>query len=65
MLVIGDDVFVHFAILKINQTNFPVEDFDLIPFPIANSSTVKVEGPFVAIDYFCNISWIKNTGSLA
>ena len=49
--VIGDDVFADIAVLKINQTDIPEEGFDLVPLPIANSSTVKVGEPVVAIGY--------------
>ena len=49
--VIGDDLFADIAVLKINQTDLIEEDFDLIPLPIANSSTVRVGEPVVAIGY--------------
>jgi S1-C subfamily serine protease len=49
--VIGDDVFADIAVLKINQTDIPEEGFDLVPLPIANSSTVRVGEPVVAIGY--------------
>lgn len=49
--VIGDDLFADIAVLKINQTDLIQEDFDLIPLPIANSSTVRVGEPVVAIGY--------------
>ena len=49
--VIGDDVFADIAVLKINQTDIPEEGFDFVPLPIANSSTVKVGEPVVAIGY--------------
>lgn len=49
--VIGDDLFADIAVLKINQTDLIEEDFDLIPLSIANSSTVRVGEPVVAIGY--------------
>lgn len=49
--VIGDDVFADIAVLKINQTDILEEGFDLVPLPIANSSTVRVGEPVVAIGY--------------
>jgi S1-C subfamily serine protease len=49
--VIGDDVFADIAVLKINQTDLIEEGFDLVPLPIANSSTVRVGEPVVAIGY--------------
>lgn len=49
--VIGDDLFADIAVLKINQTDLIEEGFDLIPLPIANSSTVRVGEPVVAIGY--------------
>jgi S1-C subfamily serine protease len=49
--VIGDDVFADIAVLKINQTDIPEEGFDLVPLPIANSSTVRVGESVVAIGY--------------
>src|ERR671917_1190049 len=45
--VIGDDVFADIAVLKINQTDILEEGFDLVPLPIANSSTVRVGEPVV------------------
>jgi 2-alkenal reductase len=49
--VIGDDLFADIAVLKINQTDLIEEGFELIPLPIANSSTVRVGEPVVAIGY--------------
>jgi S1-C subfamily serine protease len=51
--VIGNDVFADIAVLEINQTGgiIPQEDFDFIPLPIANSSTIEVGQPVVAIGY--------------
>ena len=49
--VIGDDLFADIAVLKINQTDLIEEGFDLIRLPIANSSTVRVGEPVVAIGY--------------
>ena len=49
--VIGDDLFADIAVLKINQTDLIEEGFDLVPLPIANSSTVRVGEPVVAIGY--------------
>ena len=49
--VIGDDLFADIAVLKINHTDLIEEGFDLIPLPIANSSTVRVGEPVVAIGY--------------
>jgi S1-C subfamily serine protease len=49
--VIGDDVFADIAVLKINQTDILEEAFDLVPLPIANSSTVRVGEPIVAVGY--------------
>lgn len=49
--VIGVDLFADLAVLKINQTDLIEEGFDLIPLPIANSSTVRVGEPVVAIGY--------------
>jgi 2-alkenal reductase len=49
--VIGDDVFADIAVLKINETDILQEGFDFIPLPIANSSTVRVGEPVVAIGY--------------
>jgi S1-C subfamily serine protease len=49
--VIGDDVFADIAVLEINQTGIPEGGFDFIPPPIANSSTVDVGEPVVAIGY--------------
>jgi S1-C subfamily serine protease len=49
--VIGDDVFADIAVLKINQTDIPEEGFDLVPLPIANSSTVRVGESVIAIGY--------------
>jgi S1-C subfamily serine protease len=49
--VIGDDVFADIAVLKINQTDILEEGFDLVPLPIANSSTIRVGEPVVAIGY--------------
>jgi S1-C subfamily serine protease len=50
--VIGDDVFADIAVLEINQTGIPeAGGFDFIPLPIANSSTVDVGEPVVAIGY--------------
>jgi S1-C subfamily serine protease len=49
--VIGDDVFADIAVLEINQTTIPEGEFDFIPLPIANSSTIEVGEPVVAIGY--------------
>ena len=49
--VIGDDVFADIAVLEINQTDISEEGFDFIPLPIANSSTIEVGQPVVAIGY--------------
>jgi S1-C subfamily serine protease len=49
--VIGDDIFADIAVLKINETNLDEEGFNLIPLPIANSSTIGVGEPVVAIGY--------------
>lgn len=49
--VIGDDVFADIAVLEINQTDIPEEGFTFVPLPIANSSTVRVGEPVVAIGY--------------
>jgi S1-C subfamily serine protease len=49
--VIGDDIFADIAVLQINQTGIPEEGFDFIPLPIANSSTIDVGQPVVAIGY--------------
>jgi S1-C subfamily serine protease len=40
--VIGDAVFADIAVLKINQIDLIEEGFDLVPLPIANSSTVRI-----------------------
>jgi S1-C subfamily serine protease len=49
--VVGDDVFADIAVLKINETDILEEGFDLVPLPIANSSTIRVGEPVVAIGY--------------
>jgi S1-C subfamily serine protease len=49
--VLGDDLFADIAVLEINQTDIPEEGFDFIPLPIANSSTIEVGQPVVAIGY--------------
>lgn len=49
--VIGDDVFADIAVLEINQTDIPEEGFEFTPLPIANSSTIDVGQPVVAIGY--------------
>jgi S1-C subfamily serine protease len=49
--VIGDDLFADIAVLKINQTDLVEEGYDFVPLPIANSSTIRVGEPVVAIGY--------------
>jgi S1-C subfamily serine protease len=49
--VIGEDVFADIAVLEINQTGIPEGGFDFIPLAIANSSTIEVGEPVVAIGY--------------
>jgi S1-C subfamily serine protease len=49
--VIGDDVFSDIAVLEINQTGISEESLEFIPLPVANSSTIKVGEPVVAIGY--------------
>jgi S1-C subfamily serine protease len=49
--VLGDDLFADIAVLEINQTDIPEEGFDFIPLPIANSSTIEMGQPVVAIGY--------------
>jgi S1-C subfamily serine protease len=49
--VIGDDIFADIAVIEINETDIPEEGFDFIPLPIANSSTIDVGQPVVAIGY--------------
>jgi S1-C subfamily serine protease len=49
--VVGDDVFADVAVLKINETDLIEEGFDLVPLPIANSSSVRVGEPVIAIGY--------------
>jgi len=49
--VIGDDVFSDIAVLEINQTDLPEEGIEFTPLPIANSTTVDVGQPVVALGY--------------